>query len=497
MIKDKSASIFDESGIFLTKDFQDAIAASHNPILYIIFGKVRGGKSTLLNILANGIYHPPYEIPFGIGGGIKNCSVGCNWFGPIDSITMANNFGIPPPSKKADIFLFDTEGISALDAENSKSIIGFLSLLPVAGIIDINNSTNFPEEVSGNLYEIMSYGNLLSESIENQPPGPNFFVTINQVKLNIKRRRGDSVEYLYNMAKKIINDQKQITYILADKGLKRFESQQPFYKNKIYQEISFFIFNDVPTDIFDEILDDLDRDKYKEKCFYSEAQLIVSKLFEVINKRKETSGKEIIEYIKSFINDFVQLKELIDISNLQNTIKNILKDRFKKSLISKIDKLKKDIQNRLENSNDISDAVNYQKKDKFEEYVNKDEQIRKLINYVDKKDYEIVWNNKKQELAAFCKNLVDKENKEINEIINNKTKIQNACEEFCTKIKTYQYQYNVPKNMYNQETLNIAFNKLFGNKANIFNQLASIEDVGSLRTLKEDVGYLFDYLKIK
>jgi hypothetical protein len=128
------------SGLKLTREAKAALMKVEKPMIVLLFGPTRAGKSTIGSALAKKIF-PSVKERFIAKGGFDACTQGCQFMEPL---------GIGGK----DVFLIDTEGLGCLSGETKWLKAALLTLLHFANLslfVTMEITTNALEEVASHL----------------------------------------------------------------------------------------------------------------------------------------------------------------------------------------------------------------------------------------------------------------------------------------------------------------------------------------------------------
>ena len=143
----------------------DIIKKSHNPKLFLCYGKTRLGKSTTLNQIIKGNLNSwkfRNTSPFKAQTSSKSLTVGCDIFGPIKYSEIMRVHSIKAKIKDDyDLFFCDTEGLYSLYNQSETIIPGILTLLPTCTISVIMTSDVPDQNMLENIASEIQFSQIL------------------------------------------------------------------------------------------------------------------------------------------------------------------------------------------------------------------------------------------------------------------------------------------------------------------------------------------------
>ena len=140
----------DKGNLQINPKVIDIIKQSHNPKIFLCYGKTRLGKSTTLNQIIKGNLDSWKYIntsPFKAQTSRKSLTIGCDIFGTIKYSEIMRVNSIKENIKDDyDLFFCDTEGLYSIYNQSETIIPGILTLLPTC-TISVIMTNDVPEQI--------------------------------------------------------------------------------------------------------------------------------------------------------------------------------------------------------------------------------------------------------------------------------------------------------------------------------------------------------------
>ena len=345
-----------------TEEFTKALQNSKNPKIFIVIGKTREGKSTLLNhiLFDKSLNIPNLRIsyPFKAQGGEDGITKEFLYYGPIPGREISRRNKIKYTGDDCDCFFIDTEGTGNLYQMSKFLYHGIFSLESIAtSILFVSKGT---VEQEGILYisRHLQTSKLFNSNLKNNFPGlaiisrdvgiKNYDIPFDQQ--NIDRIYQDNEKL--NELKKRLNKTTKISY--NDDNLK-YIAEPPLdmpilFLNSIQDLWKFLIKNaqnqlsKTPNQIINKFISHekiiqkypilLDTNVPMEETFNN---IFSIELQEASKKIIEKNSVLIIKEIENFT--LLKLSELIP-SNYENTILNEIEKKFQNETNIRYDGMK-------------------------------------------------------------------------------------------------------------------------------------------------------------
>ena len=333
----------DRGNLQINPNVIDIIKKSHNPKLFLCYGKTRLGKSTTLNQIIKGNLNSwkfRNTSPFKAQTSSKSLTVGCDIFGPIKYSEIMRVHSIKAKIKDDyDVFFCDTEGLYSLYNQSETIIPGILTLLPTCTISVIMTS-DVPDQIMlGDIASEIQFSQIL-QTMNPELKSPFVIIYISGFQADFQGGTDyESCTKIYE--EEVLQTKKTI-----------LETMQRDYEHLNVTKNDFEVIAGGPFER--NHLDEPDHTDIKALLYWDSIHNIVKAMvnrFENYNI-PNYSGEKLASLMNIVFDTFKNFKKIKEIKNpnLVNVLEKYVTDLFNQNSKNELNKILLDIKNNLRNN---------------------------------------------------------------------------------------------------------------------------------------------------